>query len=522
MIAENGYFCQMPICRLMDRFGSETEMATTDLDQELLRRYRSLENEFRIYKAQNELLKEAKKRFYSLSNRTHDGIYNFNLSIKKYAYTNPAFIKMFGHPCKDIATTDSVMERILPADRENLKRRIEASLHDASEGDETEYRCIAQDGGVRWMHDRWVVLRDENGVPTAIEGIVRDITEMKTIISIKEYLGNLLESCIDAIVVTDDRGLITLVNKGAESLFQIKREDLLDRFIGNVLKGEDINVYELILATAPTTNVELEVRLENGAVIPLLISSAFLEDKNNRMVGTISYMRDISTRKQAEERIRMLSQQLIRTQEVEMSRIARDLHDHLAQNLYSLNIHLSTLLNQLPLAEAGQESQAKKILSTLHQIISDVRKTVFNIHPTSLETLGLPNTIRNLCKNISQLYGLEVDLKLAGIDQLRINFDVSIAIYRLIQEGLNNIVKHAEADRAEIRLVYSHPTIILRIEDWGKGFDVNHYREAAEKQGCMGIWSMKERVALLNGEMAIQSDPGFGTRISIEIPYYEI
>ena len=154
MIAGNGYFCQIAIYRLMESLAPETEMPTTDLDQELLRKYRSLENEFRIYKIRNELLKEAKKRFYSLSNRTHDGIYNFNLSIKKYTYTNPAFIKMFGHPCKDIATTDSVMERIVPADRENLTRRIEASLNNASEGDETEYRCVAQDGSIRWMHDR--------------------------------------------------------------------------------------------------------------------------------------------------------------------------------------------------------------------------------------------------------------------------------------------------------------------------------------------------------------------------------
>lgn len=375
--------------------------------QALQEKYRSLENEFQDYKKINEAWKETKKRFYSLSNRTQDGIYNFNLSIKKYVYTNPSFIKMFGHPCKDIATTDSVMERILPGDRQKLTKRIQASLLDQNEGDEMEYRCVANDGSIRWMHDRWLVIRNNNGSPTAIEGIIRDITELKNIIRVKDYLESLLESCMDAIIVTNEKGLITLANEGAEALFHIKRNELVGSFIGDIIGNgfsENRNMFELIIKHAPTSNYELEAQLLDGSVVPLLISSAFLQDEKNQFIGTISYMRDISIRKQTEERIRMLSQQLIRAQEVEMSRIARDLHDHLAQNLYSFNIQLSTFLNRIPLPEAEHDPQAKGLLDSLQNIIGDVRKMVFNIHPTSLDTLGLTNTVHNLCKNISQIY----------------------------------------------------------------------------------------------------------------------
>lgn len=492
--------------------------------QELQDKFRFLEHEFQVYKRKNEAWKDAKKRFYNLSNRTQDGIYNFNLSIKKYVYTNPSFIKMFGHPCKDIVTTESAMERILPSDRQKLKKRIDASLLNQKEGDEIEYRCITHDGSIRWMHDRWVVLRDDNGVPIAIEGIVRDITEMKNIISIKDYLESLLESCMDAIIVTNEKGLITLVNKGAETLFNIKRNDLVGSFIGDIIGNEfsdGCNMYELIFKHAPASNYEFEAQLLDGSVIPLLISSAFLRDEKNQIIGTINYMRDISIRKQAEKQIRMLSQQLIRAQEVERSVIARDLHDHLAQNLYFLNIQLSTFLNHLPVLKNEYETQAKKLLDSLHNIIGDVRKMVFTIHPTSLDTLGLSNTLHNLCKNISQMYGLAINFKTAGMNSLNLNFDFNIAIYRLVQEGLNNIVKHAEAKNVKIRLVYSYPNVILRIEDDGKGFDVHHVMENANKEGCMGIWSMKERVALLNGEMALHSYERIGTNIVIEIPYYE-
>ena len=106
------------------------------------------------------------------------------------------------------------------------------------------------------------------------------------------------------------------------------------------------------------------------------------------------------------------------------------------------------------------------------------------------------------------------------MESLNLNFDVKIAIYRLVQEGLNNIVKHAEATQAIVRLVYSYPKIILRIEDNGKGFNVDQLMKTVSKEGCMGIWSMKERVALLKGEMTIRSNKDIGTNIYIEIPYY--
>ncbi|GAB6143375.1 sensor histidine kinase [Desulfocicer niacini] len=110
-----------------------------------------------------------------------------------------------------------------------------------------------------------------------------------------------------------------------------------------------------------------------------------------------------------------------------------------------------------------------------------------------------------MCKKNSQIYNFKIDFKTAGIDFLDLNFDIKIAIYRLVQEGLNNMAKHAQATMANIRMVYSYPNIILRIEDNGIGFDSDKLMETVNKKGCMGIWSMKERVTLLNGRMNIES-----------------
>ena len=109
----------------------------------------------------------------------------------------------------------------------------------------------------------------------------------------------------------------------------------------------------------------------------------------------------------------------------------------------------------------------------------------------------------------------------AGIKELKQDFDTAINIYRLIQEGLNNIRKHARADNVIIRLVASSPNIILRIEDDGQGFDVANRLSTALKEKRMGLSSMEERVSLLGGVMDIKSRIGLGTRILIEIPWQE-
>ena len=157
------------------------------------------------------------------------------------------------------------------------------------DGDVIEYRCLADDEQVRWMQDRWVVLRDDQGVPTAIEGIVRDVTEMKNIIGLKDYLESILESCMDAIIVTNE--------VGAEKLLSTDRTDLVGDFPGNILKNDTdagINLYEIILAHAPMSNYEVQARIPGGSLVPLLISSTFLNDANDQTMGTISYIRDIS------------------------------------------------------------------------------------------------------------------------------------------------------------------------------------------------------------------------------------
>jgi signal transduction histidine kinase len=227
---------------------------------------------------------------------------------------------------------------------------------------------------------------------------------------------------------------------------------------------------------------------------------------------------DVTQRKLAQDRVQVLTHQLIKAQENERLRISRDLHDHIAQDLSTLKIGLETLL-------AAKPSMLKEKISTLSDIlqrsIASVRNMAYDLRPPGLDQLGLVKTLYLYCEDFSKSNGLEIDFAAAGVDELDLEYETQINIYRLIQEALNNIKKHADANEATIRLVASSPDIVIRIKDNGKGFDVGGRQKEALKEKRMGLQSMLERVRLLEGRFTIHSRPEKGTTILIEIPMGE-
>ena len=155
----------------------------------------------------------------------------------------------------------------------------------------------------------------------------------------------------------------------------------------------------------------------------------------------------------------------------------------------------------------------------LQEVIKAVRDLSYYLRPSGLDEMGLVQTILQYCHDFSENSGITVDFHSAGMKDLKLDFDTEINLYRLIQEGLANIKKHADADHVTIRLVAAFPNIILRIEDNGKGFDVQKRLATLSEEKRMGIRSMEQRAKLLQGEMEIQSKLMQGTKIFIVFPY---
>jgi PAS domain S-box-containing protein len=235
--------------------------------------------------------------------------------------------------------------------------------------------------------------------------------------------------------------------------------------------------------------------------------------------GYMLEIEDVTWRKRAEEKVHLLMEQLIKTQEAERQRLSRELHDSVAQDLFAVKIGLDTLFDEWPEAPPGIRQRIFTLSEAVKKTLKDVRDLSYDLRPPGLDHLGLEQSISQYCEEFSARTGIDVDFAAAGMDGLKLDFDTEIAIFRLIQEGLNNVKKHAGATKVVIRLVASSSTIFLRMEDDGKGFDVRARMASAFKEKRMGLQNMKERVGLLQGKMRIKSRRMQGTKVLIRIPY---
>jgi signal transduction histidine kinase len=220
----------------------------------------------------------------------------------------------------------------------------------------------------------------------------------------------------------------------------------------------------------------------------------------------------------AEEQVHNLSQKLLTVQETERQHISLYLHDNVAQYLSSLKIAGEGLFQD---AVGGSNPSIQDVQEWTHLVdhcIKIVRELSYNLRPPSLEQIGLASAIAEYCRDFSKKTGISVHCTRAGIDNLHVEGDHAINVYRLVQEALNNVEKHALATRVEIRLIASHPHIILRIEDDGCGFIPAEAYTKAREQKRFGLLGMEERVRMMQGSFKLSSAPQQGTKILVQFP----
>jgi PAS domain S-box-containing protein len=265
----------------------------------------------------------------------------------------------------------------------------------------------------------------------------------------------------------------------------------------------------------------VQLRRHDGSSIWVTINTTIVHDSDSQITYYEGAMADISGRKASEERIHELSHQLMQAQEDERRMISRELHDTVAQDLSVAKIECDLIYAELLNKRLPKAQRIQEICEALKKTILDLRNMAYDLRPPVLEELGLVETIYRFCEDFTQMWGMTVDFQSAGLKNLKLDYGIQINLYRLIQEGLTNIRKHAAADRVTLKLAAAFPNIILRVEDNGRGFDVQARAAETDHEKRMGLRSMQERVTLLNGEMKLQSKPGRGTKISIKLPFVE-
>jgi PAS domain S-box-containing protein len=293
-------------------------------------------------------------------------------------------------------------------------------------------------------------------------------------------------------------------------------EDARDRVeagLAKVVAGELIRGFEFPLKLR---DGKIRLFLWNANPVPVL------EGQPSEVIWA---GQDITELKQAEKtlrqsgrQLRFLTSQLLTIQEKERGRISRELHDELGQSLIFLKFQLQSMLSKLPKTQKVVHSDGQAMLHYLDETIENVRRLSQDLSPFLLEDLGLPAAIKHLLGNIRDYAGLEVTS--ARVDELAGLFspEAQITIYRILQECLTNIIKHARASRVSVKINRRDHQVSFIVRDDGQGFDMRQALSPRAGDKGIGLTAMQERLRLIRGTLKIRSQKGNGTGITFTIP----
>ncbi len=382
-----------------------------------------------------------------------------------------------------------------------------------------EALCKAKDELEMRVEQRTAELVETN------EKLRREIEERKRVEKdlheTKNLLCNTFNAIQDQVVVIDKDLRVRMSNwKDHDFISEKDRQDhpyCYEVFMKRKKPCSPCHAME-VFATGETKQLEgtnpIDGKIRDIRVFPIF-------DDNGKVVAVIEHIRDITDQKQAEVHIHTLTHQLMQAQESERQMLSRELHDTVAQELSAAKMECDLIYGELLNDRPLEAQRIKGAVGILQKSILGVRNMAYDLRPPGLEKLGLVETVYRFCEDFTQMWGVPVDFQSAGLKNLKLDYINQINLYRLVQEGLTNIRKHAAASRVTVKLTAAFPNIVLRIEDNGRGFDVQRRAATAGQEKRMGLRSMQERVKLLNGQMKLQSKPGRGTKVSIKLPIVE-
>jgi signal transduction histidine kinase len=245
-----------------------------------------------------------------------------------------------------------------------------------------------------------------------------------------------------------------------------------------------------------------------------------LKDSAGTFIGYLSLLRDVTERKRSEEQLRATSEQLralaARLQsarEDERTYVAREIHDELGQACTALKMDLVLLVQQLPKNKRRLHERAQSMVKLIDDMIHTLRRLASELRPGTLDDLGLLAAIEWQAQEFESRSGIKCHLALPQAD-IALDSDRSTAIFRIFQETLTNVARHANATRVNVRLVGDAVRLTLEVTDNGKGIDETR----ASAHHSLGLLGMRERALLLGGEFNVAGVPGQGTTVTVRVP----
>lgn len=488
-------------------------------------------------KESDRILQESEARLRLAADSAGAMLWNFDI-VSGHMWTTEQGKEFFGFAPESEMSLEGFLHIVHPEDRALLRRAVNEAILSGMDNS-VEYRIVRPDGSIRWILSRG---RPHPVPASRMMGVSIDITDRKI---------------IEERILASEARLAAAIDVAALGFYEMAGDlrvrfldDRMRAFLG-ITPADEQHGREFWLAhihpddlprivdqsrqvlAAGVERFAGEYRYlhpERGVIWLQHDSRVLVRDAAGRAVRVIGVMQDITERKQKEalltdnktalknsrKDLQRLAGRLISTQEEELRRLSRELHDDLTQRLAVLAIEAGKLERQSDTMECIlPEESLRKISWIKEQLISiaeDVHRISRQLHPTILDDLGLVRAIESECAALQRRENLEVIFRHESVPD-RIPKDISLCLFRIVQEGLKNIVRHSGAQRCEVSL-QTGDTLCLTVKDEGTGFD----RVEVRKKPGLGITSMRERVLLVQGDFAIDSRPGQGTVVRVSVP----
>ncbi len=446
-----------------------------------------------------------------------------NWSATELIYISPAYEEIWGRTRQSLFEQfPKWIEAIHPDDRSLVLAATKAAT---SSGEcNIEYRIVRPDSSVRWIRGRTFPVLDPGGNFIRLAAIAEDITEWKRVESelrTSEEHNRLISE------LTADYAYTARIDPNGEVIIETTTTGF-SRVTGYTLAElSDHSGWQSLIHTSDLSAAlddyekrgqenrnegELRIVTKGGAIRWIRYSSqpycSGAAGRHDRLVGAVQ---DITERKEAEIRLRELSRRLLNVQEQERRHLARELHDEIGQYLTALSLNLEAMANA---GASETASGLKRAQDLVRDLSSQVRDLSLRLRPTMLDDLGLLPALLWLVDPAATRTRLRINFEHSGLGR-RLGTSVETAAYRIVQEALTNVARHAGVEEATVRAWLEEGILHLAIQDQGRGFRVDDH---SGRRCSAGLSGMKERAALLHGHLNVESSPGSGTRVTAALP----
>jgi PAS domain S-box-containing protein len=456
-------------------------------------------------------------------------------------YWNTAIVALSGIESKEIIGTDEQWRAFYAEERPVMadlivdgahKDEIEAyylgkckksRLIDGAYEAEDFYPDLSGNG--KWLHFTASPIRDNNGEIVGAIETLEDITERKraeeALYESEKSFRALFEGAYDAIWVHDLEGNIQTANKAAAELSGYPMEELVGMNVKSFLGGESLNLAREIgrkLTQHQPIDLPYELRLmrKDGSEAICMVSTN-LTIIDGEPKGFQNIAKDVTQEKRMQENLLYYLQEITRAQEEERKRIARELHDDTAQVLGSLSRQLDNFVRKKHSLAPNEVLFIKDLQAQLNRGVQGVHRFIQDLRPSLLDDLGLIPALRSLMKDLQEYDGIGTNLEVLGGER-RLSPEVESLLFRIVQEALNNIRRHAQASEAQVLIVFTKDKVKITISDNGQGFELLGGVDDFPRSGKLGLAGMQERARLLGGTLEVKPTPGKGTTLVVEVP----